>query len=82
MYKSLGQYMKHQRVLKSMFASEVARKVKIPCNFYQDIENDKRRPTQEQFKRIQEVLELDLIACASAMRNQMSEEEKNGRIKV
>ena len=82
MYKSLGQYMKHQRVLKSMFASEVARKVKIPCNFYQDIENDKRRPTQEQFKRIQEVLELDLMACASAMRNQMSEEEKNGRTKI
>lgn len=82
MYKSLGQYMKHQRVLKSLFASEVARKVKIPCNFYQDIENDKRRPTQEQFKRIQEVLELDLMACASAMRNQMSEEEKNGRTKI
>lgn len=82
MYKSLGQYMKHQRVLKSMFASEVARKVKIPCNFYQDIENDKRRPTQEQFKRIQEVLELDLMACANAMKNQMLEEEKNGRIKV
>ena len=82
MYKSLGQYMKHQRVLKSLFANEVARKVKIPCNFYRDMENDKRRPTPEQFKRIQEVLELDLIACASAMKNQMSEEEKNGRIKV
>lgn len=82
MYKSLGQYMQHQRVLKSLFASEVARKVKIPCNFYQDIENDKRRPTQEQFKRIQEVLELDLMACASAMKNQMAEEEKNGRIKI
>ena len=82
MYKSLGQYMKHQRVLKSMFASEVARKVKIPCNFYQDIENDKRRPTQEQFKRIQEVLELDLMACANAMRNQMAEEEKNGGTKI
>ena len=80
MYESLGQYMKHQRVLKSMFASEVARKVKIPCNFYQDIENDRRRPTPEQFKRIQEVLELDLMACASAMKNQMAEEEMNGSI--
>lgn len=80
MYESLGQYMKHQRVLKSMFASEVARKVKIPCNFYQDIENDKRRPTPEQFKRIQEVLDLDLIACANAMKNQMLKEEKNGSI--
>lgn len=80
MYESLGQYMKHQRVLKSMFASEVARKVKIPCNFYQDIENDKRRPTPEQFKRIQEVLDLDLIVCANAMKNQMLKEEKNGSI--
>lgn len=80
MYESLGQYMKHQRVLKSMFASEVARKVKIPCNFYQDIENDRRRPTPEQFKRIQEVLDLDLITCASAMKNQMLKEEKNGNI--
>lgn len=80
MYESLGQYMKHQRVLKSMFASEVARKVKIPCNFYQDIESNRRRPTPEQFKRIQEVLDLDLIVCASAMKNQMSEEEKNGSI--
>ena len=72
--KSLGSYMKTQRVSKSLTRGQVAERLKVSPKFYEEVELDVRRPSYPQFKKLVQILDLDLVVCKALVIEMMKEE--------
>lgn len=72
--KSLGSYLKTQRVSKSLTRGQVAERLKVSPKFYEEVELDLRRPSYPQFKKLVQILDLDLVICRSLVIEMMKEE--------
>ncbi len=72
--KSLGSYLKTQRVSKSLTRGQVAERLKVSPKFYEEVELDLKRPSYPQFKKLVQILDLDLVICRSLVIEMMKEE--------
>lgn len=72
--KSLGSYLKTQRVSKSLTRGQVAERLKVSPKFYEEVELDLKRPSYPQFKKLVQILDLDLVICKSLVIEMMKEE--------
>ena len=57
--------------MKNLLVSQVASRLKMNREDYEKVEGDKLRPTLSQFKILVKYLDLDLVMCASLMKEEL-----------
>ncbi len=63
--EKLSQILKSKREVKGLLLREVASKIDVDTALVSKIENDDRRPTKEQLKKLSKTLEIDFMTLST-----------------
>tara|TARA_R110000744_G_scaffold111486_1_gene209739 strand:+ start:1599 stop:1895 length:297 start_codon:yes stop_codon:yes gene_type:complete len=63
--KRLSEVLKSKRELRGLLLRELASKINVDTALISKIENDDRRPTKEQLKKLSKALEIDFMTLST-----------------
>tara|TARA_R110002033_G_scaffold77030_2_gene128744 strand:- start:5888 stop:6184 length:297 start_codon:yes stop_codon:yes gene_type:complete len=63
--KRLSEVLKSKRELRGLLLRELASKINVDTALISKIENDDRRPTKEQLKKLSKTLEIDFMTLST-----------------